>query len=280
MDLDHASDGWFFHKFPSSIETPIAPNADFNPLIKTNNIYIGKCWTNFQKKGAMLQRSQIFFPLSTCGQLCVSRRWTIKKKKWCLDHQHFFDKKYINKITGHISYENPASKEHPRISPQTHKPPVIRLGPRLPRIETIAQSGIWCLGGRSQPPNWSASNLGRKWDRFKNDNLLFYFVTRQQNQQKMVSQSEQLRWFWWVFLSQKWTFTWTLTLDIRKFSTSTVLEDPKIPSHFGYFGKFLLKSKNYLFGEDYHIWDVSFARILFFKNVKDKSYDFPKSTAW
>ena len=68
------------------------------------------------------------------------------------------------------------------------------------------------------------------------------------------------------FLSQKWTFTWTL--DIKKFSTSRVLEDPKIPSHFGYFGRFLLKSKNYLFWEDYHIWDASFARILFLKNVK------------
>lgn len=48
-----------------------------------------------------------------------------------------------------------------------------------------------------------------------------------------------------------------------------------------------VQKKTTFFWEDYRIWDVSFARILFFKNRKrkfrmlsNKSYDFPKSTAW
>ena len=97
MDLDHASDGWFFHKVPSSIETPIAPNADFNPLLKTNKIYI------VFKKGAMLQRSQIFSPFHVRTTLCFKEVDHQKKYGAWTINIFLIKYIYIYKITGHIS---------------------------------------------------------------------------------------------------------------------------------------------------------------------------------
>lgn len=186
----------------------------------------------------MLQRSQNFSPFPRADNF-VFQGDGPSKKIWCLDHQHLI-KIYIDKITGHISYENPASKEHRRISPQTSGAPPGKP-PRLPRIETIAQSGIWCLGGRSQPPHWSASILGRKWDRFKS--VTTYFVTRATKKWSPLKWPAQMI---LVSFKKKWTFSWILDIEILHFKG--LWKIPRSQAILDIFGGFCWSPKTAFFG--------------------------------
>ena len=224
----------------------------------------------------MLQRSQNFSPFPRADNF-VFQGDGPSKKIWCLDHQHLI-KIYRDKITGHISYENPASKEHRRISPQTSGAPPGKP-PRLPRIETIAQSGIWCLGGRSQPPHWSASILGRKWDRFKS--VTTYFVTRATKKWSPLKWPAQM-----ILVSLKKNEP-SAEFWISKSSTSKGSGRSQDPKPFWIFSEAFVEVQKlpFLGGLSY------LGRVLCqnpvlkkrkrkFRMLSNKSYDFPKSTAW